>query len=187
MRSRRAGNVTWKVNRDFTFALLIFLFAASCLPTIAAAQEDQSNDVAPPTKIISQVERKTLDSESSIKKRTSLSLGMMETRLLQAEKLISENNFKNSLDELGSFQALLDNTMSFLEKNDMNNRADRKFKDFEIFLRRQAPRLEVIRREMPFKYGYYVQRLMVAVRDARAKAVEPLFDNQVVPSTTAVN
>lgn len=138
-------------------------------------------DVAPPPlKLISPDERKTLDNETGIKKRTQISLEMMESRLMKAEQLTAQDNYKLSLDNLAGFQAILENTFTYLEKNDNNNKADSRFKQLEIFLRKQVPRLENLRRTMPYKFGYYVLKLMKVVRDTRAKAVEPLFADTVL-------
>ena len=45
------------------------------------------------------------------------------------------------------------------------------------------PRLELIRRDMPERYEYYVRRLLKTVRDTRAKAVEPFFSSTVLPGS----
>ena len=170
----------------FTFAFCLFTFAfLICLPVFAQqTADDPPADVAvPPTKFLSQDEKKLLDSEKDSKKRTKLSLEFMEARLIKSEKLLVDNSFKDSLNELGGFHAVLDNVLNYLVKNnDGSNKVDNNFKNFEIYLRKQVPRLESIRREMPLKYAYYVGKLMRAVREARAKAVEPLFDDTVVPN-----
>jgi hypothetical protein len=48
-------------------------------------------------------------------------------------------------------------------------------------LREQTGRLEVMRRAMPSRYAFYVQKLIRFVRDARTKAIEPLFGETVMP------
>ena len=55
------------------------------------------------------------------------------------------------------------------------------FKRFEIGSANIAPRLELIRRDLPLKYEFYVRSLAVYLRNARAKAVEPLFSDTIVP------
>ena len=50
-----------------------------------------------------------------------------------------------------------------------------------IFSCCEQRRLEVLRRAMPSSYAFHVQRLIKAVREARTKAIEPLFDDTVVP------
>ena len=49
-------------------------------------------------------------------------------------------------------------------------------------LRGFAPRLGLLRREIPAEYDYYVRVLIKYLRDARSKAIEPLFGDTVVPN-----
>lgn len=195
---------SWKTEKlrgdnSFNLVLLYLILIVFCFPIVSSAQTEETAlsqtptnqasttdqeplDVAPPPlKILSADERKMLDAENGLKKRTQLSLGMMEARLMRAEQLMSSENFKQSLDDLAGFQALLENTFTYLEKNDSNNKADGRFKQLEIFLRKQVPRLETLRRTMPYRFGYYVLKLMKVVRETRAKAVEPLFAEPSVP------
>ena len=166
----------------FVFVLIFFSFCV--FPSNVSAQIDDeppADAVPPPVRKLSEQEQKLLDAKTTdIKKRTQLSFELMDARLANSEKFFATNDFRESLDELGVFQGLLDNTLNFLVQND-NGNIGKNFKAFEIYLRKQIPRLESIRREMPYKYGYYVQRLMKAIRDARTKAIEPLFDDTVLP------
>ncbi len=168
----------------FLGSQLFILLFATCLIlpfTISAQDDDLPEGVAPAaTKDLSKDEKKLLEAESSnTKKRTKISLQLMEARITSAEKSHAINSYQASLNDLAGFHAILDNILGFLLKTDAN---DRRFIDFEIYLRKQIPRLETIRREMPYKYSYHVGKLMKAVREARAKAVEPIFENTVVPT-----
>ena len=55
------------------------------------------------------------------------------------------------------------------------------FKRIELSLRKYINRLELIRRDLPLEYEPYVRRLTKYVREARTKAVEPLFGETVLP------
>lgn len=167
---------------QFTFAFLL-------LPSLAFAQEQfDTDDAPPPLKIVSKQEKSLLDAETNVSDWTKLSLELMENRLKKAEDFYTRESYIQMSDELGGFSALMDNTLNFLQKNDngggkiLNN-----FKRLEINLRRFAPRLELIRRELPMRYESYVRNLIKSVRQARAKAVEPLFDDSVVPDNTKGN
>jgi len=161
------------------FLLVIFLFSQ----IIFAQDEEPPTDAAPPpVRTISKDEKKQLETETNIKKRTQMSLDLMELRLKKAEEFSAQNQFQDSLNELGSFHALLENALKHLNKNDNgSSKIDYNFKRLEIGLRRTVSRLELIFREMPFRYGYYVRKLQKFVRETRAKAIEPLFDDTVVP------
>ena len=175
------------VPQTLSFAILflsIVFFSASGVRAQDGATHDDEppKDAAPPPlKILSKEEKKLLEEETNSKKRTQLSLDLMENRLKAAETSLAENKFQQTINELGGFQALLENALNYLEQKENNNKTDYNFKRLEIGLRRTVPRLEIIRRELPYKYGFYVQKLQKYVRDARAKAVEPLFGNSVVP------
>ncbi len=168
----------------FGFSLLIFCF---CLD-VPAQEEQYQQTEPPPLKIVSKAEKSLLAAEADISDRTKLSLTLMENRLKKAENYYAAESFGDMFGELGGFNALIDEALGFLNRRDdgrgkvLNN-----FKRLEINLRRFIPRIELIRRELPARYEPYVRRLIKTVRAARSKAVEPLFDNSVVPSERTGN
>ncbi len=173
----------------FSVYFCLFTFLILFLPSLTIAQEQfDTDDAPPPLKIISKQEKSLLDVETNVSDRTKLSLVLMENRLKKAEDFYTRESYVEMSDELGGFSALMDNTLNFLKKNDngggkiLNN-----FKRLEINLRRFAPRLELIRRELPMRFESYVRNLIKSVRQARAKAVEPLFDDSVVPNNIKGN
>lgn len=156
----------------------------SVFPAFAQDDDDPDKEFAPPpVKVISKDEKKLLETETNTKKRTQLSLTLMEAKITASEKASGEKDNTLALNQLGSFEALMDNTLAYLLRNNAGDKTDKNLKTLEIYLRKQIPRLETLRREMPYKYGYYVEKLMKTVRAARAKAIEPLFDDTVVPET----
>lgn len=163
----------------FSSALLSFciLNSAFCI----FSQDDPLDTAPPPLKIVSKEERQKLDGEDDIKDRTNLALRMMDTRLDAAEILSANRDFDRMFRELGVFHALVDDSVVFLEKRDPNNRKVLDtFKKLEIGLRGFIPRLETVRRELPLRYEDYVRQLMKFVRDARARAIDPMFGDGVV-------
>lgn len=166
----------------FSLRSIILLLISHCLFSAASAQPDKPKDlVPPPLAVVSKDEKSRLDAESDVKKRTQLAIDLMDARLLKATELSTKNQYKESLEELGGFQSLLRNAFNFLKRNDNGSRKIlNNYKRFEISLRGFMPKLEIIRRDMPVKYGYHVRALMKYVRDARADAVEPLFDDTVL-------
>lgn len=159
---------------------LIFLFAIN-----TSAQDDEPKDLVPPSpKMFSEEEKKQLDAVDDTKKRTGLSMELMEARLKKAELATTGEDYRGALDALAGFEALLEDSLKFLSRrNNESRKVLGSFKNLEIALRKQTPRLEVVRRGMPYKYGWYVQRLIKSVREARSKAVEPLFSDTVVPDS----
>ena len=145
----------------------------------ANAQENLLTDVVPPPlSIFSKGESEQLNLQTDMKKRTELALTLMQSRLLKAETLSNEKKYKESLDELGGFQAIMSDAMVYLKrKNSGNGKVLSSYKRFEITLRSFVPRLEIVRRVMPEKFAYHVGQLMKSVRKTRSNAVEPLFDD----------
>jgi len=172
--------------RLISFRFLLLPFAFCLLPFCASqsfAQDEPKDAAPPPLKILYKEEKMQLEVENDVKKRTKLALLLMEARLKKAEESNVQNDFNGMFTELGGFHALVDNTLNFLNRNDdgggkvLNN-----FKRIELNLRSFIARLEIIRRELPLKYEFYVRGLIKLVRDARTKAVEPMFTDSVVPN-----
>lgn len=163
--------------RILTIALLT---AATC--TVSTAQiEDSRDDYPPPLKTISKTEKKALEAEKDSRKRTILSIDMLEARLKNAESASMRSGYRQMFFELGVFQGLIENTLQYLF--DSNRGTDKdfdNFKKFEMALRAYTPRVEVLRRESPDRYERYLQSVLKQIRDARSKAVEPLFGDKVI-------
>lgn len=176
-------------NLDFTSKFLICcLSLLAFLPNNTCAQDDQTVSAPPPLKIISKDEKQRLDSETNVKKRTVLSLELMDARLKKAEDLSARHEFVEMYDELGSFQAILDDSLKFLNQHDTGSgKVLDNYKRLEISLRKFAPRIELIRRDLPLKFELYVRKLIRYVRDARSKAVAPFFDDSVVAQPNTSN
>lgn len=163
------------------FSILFFLLIVANFSVLTAyAQDEIQKQIAtpepPPLQIISKEEKKQLGEETDIKKRTKLSLLLIENRLKKAEELNAEQRFREMFDELGAFQALIANTFDFLNRRD-NGRSEvlSGFKRFEMSLRAFLPRLELIRRDLTPQYEPYVRSLVKYVRETRGKSVEPFF------------
>ena len=157
------------------------LFIVHCSLFAVFAQDDPPETAAPPLRTVSKEERTQLAAITDLKARTKFALDLMNARLTQAEKLSSAGDLENMFRELGGFHGLLDNTLEFLEKQDQNNgKVLDNYKRFELGLRLFTPRIETIRRDLPTRYEEYVRKLGQYVRDARAKALDPMFGNTVV-------
>jgi hypothetical protein len=160
--------------------LITILLAASA---VVAGQDVISDEIAPPPlRLISQDEKNKLSAETHVKRRTKRALELMDARLMQSEALSTAHDYDQMFVELGAFHGLMDDMLAFLDDKDKDSgKVLNNFKRFEIGLRRFTPRLEVLRRELPIRYEMYVRSLLKNLRAARAKAIEPLFDDTVVP------
>jgi len=173
--------------RKFTrFRVATFLLlTAYCLLLTAAAQPEQRfpETAPPPLKILSKSEKSQLEAVTDIKERTKLAIELIEARLLKAEGFGQKEEYAQMFTELGGFHALVENTINFLNANNNNSgKVLNNFKRVELSLRKYITRLELIRRDLPIRYELYVRQLVKQIREARTKAVEPLFDDTVVPN-----
>lgn len=166
---------------SMAYALGSFTILLSCL-SLAANAQDPLDTAPPPLKIVSKAELARLEVNKDVKKRTQTALELMAARLKQAELLLGQEQLDEMYKELGGFHGLMDNTLAFLNASDRDSgKVLNNFKRLEIGLRQFRPRLELIRRGIPSEYEPYLRSLIQYVRDARAKAVEPLFGDSVVP------
>jgi hypothetical protein len=158
------------------------LLVVSTIPFTAAAQSVGIELAPPPLSIISKAEQEQLDRAKDVGDRTKLALKLMDQRTVGAENAFSNENFDGMFRELGAFHALMEDSLAYLnQRNTGRGKVLDNFKRFEIGLRKFMPRLETIRRELPLRYEDYVRKLIIRIRDARAKATEPLFGETVIP------
>ncbi len=164
---------------------LILLATAVVLLSFESRAGAQSitDDVAPPPlKVVSKEERTQLGAVTDVKKHTQLALDLMSSRLKQAETFQAQENLDEMYKQLGGFHGLMDHTLDFLDKSDRDSRKVLyNYKRFEMGLRQFRPRLELMRRDVPIRYEPYVRHLIGYLREARTKAIEPLYSDSVVP------
>lgn len=166
----------------FAFTICLTLAVSAQPPTQGDEEEFDPNAAPPPVRAMNSSERTQLDNQQGLKERTKLALALMSTRLSKAEELNAKSEFAAMYNELGGFHALMDDTLEFLESAPRKDKTLDNLKRFEMTLRGFAPRLALIRREAPQEYDHYVRVLLRYLRDARSKAIEPLFGNSVVPN-----
>lgn len=166
----------------FVFSLCLTVTAGAQPPTHEDEDEFDPNAAPPPVRAMSLGERTQLDGQQGLKDRTKLAVALMSSRLSKAEELNAKSDFAAMYNELGGFHALMDDTLAYLESAPRRDKTLDNLKRFEMSLRGFAPRLALIRREAPQEYDHYVRVLLRYLRDARSKAIEPLFGNSVVPN-----
>lgn len=182
---RMVESRTSDLRRSALSLLLVSLLAAAAF---AQPPEDEDidfdpNAAPPPVRAMSDIERDQLAAEQGLKDRTKLALALMSSRLSKAEEFNAKEDYAAMYNELGGFHALMDDTLAFLESAPRKDKTLNNLKRFEMTLRSFAPRLAMIRREIPLEYDHYIRVLLKYLRDARSKAIEPLFGNSVVPNS----
>jgi hypothetical protein len=162
--------------------MLSALLLIGILSTAALAQTDADLTYPPPVRLASKAEQEKLATAKSIKDRTRLALEMMETRLASAERFATATDFDSLYRELGFFEGVLDDQLDYMIRTDNDSgRSLDNFKRLEIGLRGFTTRIESIRRELPLRYEPFVRSVGRTVRDARSRALEPLFSDTVLP------
>jgi hypothetical protein len=177
----RNKNDRWLIRGLFLFAFALFVSPAFAQPPDDEDVDFDPNAAPPPVRAMSDRERNQLDAEQGLKDRTKLALALMSSRLSKAEEFNAKEEYPAMYSELGGFHALMDDTLEFLETAPRKDKTLDNLKRFEMTLRGFAPRLAMIRREIPTEYDHYIRVLLKYLRDARSKAIEPLFGNTVVP------
>jgi hypothetical protein len=164
------------------FVLPAVLLLTWTLLSVPGYMQEPDDIAPPPLKIMSKDEKTKLNAEAEPKSRTNLALDLMNQRLTHAEDLDSKNHFPEMYRELGSFHALMDDTLNYLYGKSGNSKVLRNFKKFEMTLRSFSLRLEVLRRDLPEQYEPYVKSLIKYLQVTREKAIEPFYGNTVVPN-----
>jgi hypothetical protein len=172
---------------------LFSLVAVFCLTGFVFGQEVQTvdyqdaNDTAPPPVFtMSGAEKSQLGNESDLKRRTQLCLMLADARLRSAEAATDREDFQAALLDLGSYQAIIENHIKFLERGNYSDGKVRdNFRRMDITLRSYAPRIETIRRTTPFEFAVHLKSILNFTRDARARALDSFFSDSILSTETA--
>jgi hypothetical protein len=172
---------------------LFSLVAVFCLTGFVFGQEVQtvdnqgSDDIAPPPVFtMSGAEKSQLTNESDLKRRTQLCLMLADSRLRSAEAATDREDFQAALLDLGSYQAIIENHIKFLERgNYRDGKVRDNFRRMDITLRSYTPRIETIRRTTPFEFAVHLKSILNFTRDARARALDSFFSDSILSTETA--
>ena len=162
-------------------ALLAALLCAVCLGVAARAQTVEPADTAPPKKYVPAALKSQLAATKSVKDRVKLTLTLLDERLQAADGYTSSENFSAAGNELGIYQALVDDVIHFLRfSGSDNNRTRDLFKRVELALRSHVIRLETIRRVTPSEEAVHIRSCIEFVREARGRALDAFYDDDSV-------
>lgn len=177
------------------FSLCTIFGAVFCLTGLVFGQQESPQQVdyqeadetaPPPVYSMSGAEKSQLDGETDLKRRTQLCLTLADARLRSAEAAAGREDFQSALTALGSYQAIIDNHIKFLEKNGFTSGKVRdNFRRMDITLRSYTPRIEMIRRTTPFEFAVHLKGILNFTRDARARALDSFFSDSILSTETA--
>jgi hypothetical protein len=165
--------------------LLILLLIGFVYVPAVHGQEAQPSPTPltapPPIKMISKEERAQIDQAGDSKGRLRLTMDLAATHLTRAEQLTTQGNFDAAATEVGSYQALIEDSLDFLAnmKRDSNKTRDL-YKRLELSLRAHGPRLTTMRRTTPLEYAVWIKKVEEFAREGRTEALNSFYGHTVV-------
>ncbi len=160
---------------------LALLCLAISVP-VSRAQEPAAQQLTapPPLKIVSREERARIDQADDPKARIRATLELAELRLAKAEILTSEHDFEGATEELGKYEALIDDALNYLSPMIRDKTKTRDlYKRLELALRAHGPRLTAIRRSTPLEYAVWIKQLEEFARNGRTEALNSFYGHTV--------
>jgi len=173
-------------NLILSFLVLLCVAGTSLGQEQQPAVEQLDDDVPPPLITLSKSEADQLKAQNDLKQRTVLCLQLADSRLQQAETLTNNADFQDALNELGGYQAVINNGLNYFKSlNNDSSKVRDNVKRLEIALRQHAPRLETIRRSTPFEYSRRLKSILNFARNARSRALNLFFSDTVLATDAA--
>ena len=142
----------------------------------------------PPIKIISKAERAQIDQAGDSKARIMTTMDLASMRITRAEQLAKQGSYDDALTEVGSYEALIQDTLDFLKgmKRDSNKTRDL-CKRVELALRVHGPRLTTMRRETPLEFAVWIKKVEDFARAARTEVLNTFYGHTVVREPEKTN
>ena len=161
---------------------LLFLCAGA-----AFAQEPQPTPqptplmAPPPLQTIPKEERTQINGAADPKQRVRITIDFAGTHLTTAEKLTTQSNYESASHEVGTYQAIVQNLLTFLasQKRDSNKTRDM-YKRLELALRGDGPRLTAMRRTTPLEFAVWIKQVEDFARESRTEALNSFYGHTVV-------
>lgn len=175
---------------DSTYSSRMRIVLSCCLLVAVAAlvaPEARGQDTRllsappPPMKFVSRGERTQLSAMRDAKGRTRATIELAEARLSRAEQLTAGQQYDAAAAELGVYQGLIEDALSYLgeiKKNDSKLRDT--YKRLELALRFHCARIEAIRRVTPSEYAVHIKVICECARNARTEALNSFYGDTVV-------
>lgn len=147
---------------------------------VAPAAEDVT---PPPVKRVPESERAQIAAAKDRKARLKLTIELSEARLTRAADFTSAEKFEDAADELGVYQALIEDLIKFLRQDGRAGKSRDLFKRLELTLRAHVPRIETLRRGLPAQNAVYAKATLDYIRGLRTEALNAFYDDTVLRDT----
>jgi len=171
------------VGRTSIVLLLVLVGSVSAVHAQDAPAQPSPTPLTapPPIKIISKGERAQIDQSGDSKARIRTTMDLAALRLTRAEELAKQGSYDDALTEVGSYEALIQDSLDFLDgiKRDSNKTRDL-CKRVELALRAHSPRLTTMRRETPLEFAVWIKKTEEFARAARTEVLNTFYGHTVV-------
>ena len=170
--------------RALMLTATLLLLAFVC-PLATQAQNPQPSPTPltapPPLKLISKEEHQQLDQTKEGKERLKLSIEFAAAHLTKAEQLTMQTEYEAALNEVGTYNALIEDALENLStlKQDSNKTRDL-YKRLELALRSDGPRLTAMRRVTPLEFAVWIKKVEDFARAGRTEALNSFYGHTVV-------
>ena len=167
--------------------LSIILSGVLCCSLVAMAQDPGPSPqptpltAPPPLRTISKEERSQIEAPGDGKQRIKLTIEFADVHLTNAEKYTAQNNYESASHEVGTYYALIKNSLTYLAtlKRDSNKTRDL-YKRLELALRADGPRLTQMRRITPLEFAVWIKEVEDFARESRTEALNSFYGHTVV-------
>ncbi|HWW75580.1 MAG TPA: hypothetical protein VNZ44_09295 [Pyrinomonadaceae bacterium] len=155
-----------------------------------ASAQQQRDEGPPPMRYLPEDVRHRVEAEHDFKDRARLGMLIAEERLERAAQLAEADRFVDATAEIGVYEAVVEDTLRYLQTSGKSSKLRDVYKRVEITLRSHVTRLETIRRGLPERHGIYLKDAIDFVRDNRDLALGAFYSDTVVreprrPAATA--
>lgn len=158
--------------------ILICLYAPA-----ASCQDPQAGQLSapPPIKAFSKDEHSQIEQAGDVKGRLRVTIELAQNHLDLAEKYTAQPNYESASAEIGTYHALIENALTYLnsQKRD-NNKTRDLYKKLELILRADGPRLTSMRRITPLEYAVWIKEVEDFARQGRTEALNSFYGHTVV-------
>lgn len=159
------------------------LVSALCVAMEARGQDNHLPFVAapPPMKFVPRSERTQLAGERDVKARTRQAVELAEARLTHAEALTSAQQYDAASEELGIYEGLIEDAVSFLNQNKGDGKKLRDvYRHLDLILRTHGARIESIRRATPIEYKLNINAIADFTCTAQIAALNAFFGGEMM-------
>lgn len=182
MRFRTKPQISIFVRSGRLLFVCLLFFVTSFASVLEARGQDDSEELAPPPiRAVAKEDQVRLGAETDMKGYTKLAIEFINRRMSEAEALNAKQDLTGMFREFGYLHGLVDTTLDkLIRSSDGSEGSLYNLKRFDLGLRSIIPRIERIRRDLPYSYEPFVRKLIKIIQDAREKALEPMFEDTVV-------